>query len=219
MATLSIVIPRSKIPRWFKPQNVGTMVIAQVVPSHLCNKWMGMAVCAVFSCHFLHSRKNCSMELCFLRCHIEANKHVSVKESAIFSYKFAWIGSHHLWLLYFHPECFDENARAVLSQIEENKVIQMEVRFEACDNPCLEVKKCGFRMVYEQDIEDIREMMAPHSKSCSISPYEGSDAQHDFDNSTVVKEGSKIKRICDNYNGVGPSGEGSSNDVPHSKRI
>ena len=144
MATLSIVIPGSKIPRWFKPQNVGTMVIAQVVPSHLCNKWMGMAVCAVFSCHFLHSRKNCSMELCFLRCHIEVNKHVSVKESAIFSYKFAWIGSHHLWLLYFHPECFDENARAVLSQIEENKVIQMEVRFEACDNPCLEVKKCGF---------------------------------------------------------------------------
>ena len=61
------------------------------------------------------------MELCFLRCHIEVNKHVSVKESAIFSYKFAWIGSHHLWLLYFHPECFDKNARAVLSQIEENK--------------------------------------------------------------------------------------------------
>ena len=88
MATLSNVIPGSKIPRWFKPQNVGMMVIAQVVPSHLCNKWMGMVVCAVFSCHFLHSRKNCSMELCFLRCHIEVNKHVSVKESTIFSYKF-----------------------------------------------------------------------------------------------------------------------------------
>ena len=68
-------------------------------------------------------------------------------------------------------------------------------------------------------IEDIREMMASRSKSCSISPYEGLDAQHDFDNSTVVKEGSKIKRICDNYNGAGPSGEGSSNDVPHSRRI
>ena len=104
------------------------------------------------------------MELCFLHCHIEVNKHVSVQESAIFSYKFARIGLHHLWLLYFYPECFDENARAVLSQIEENKIIQMEVRFEECDNPCLEVKKCGFQMVYEQDIKDIREMMAPHSK-------------------------------------------------------
>ena len=72
---------------------------------------MGMAVCTVFSCHFLHSRKNCSMELCFLHCHLEVNKHVSVEESAIFNYKFAQIGSHHLWLLYFHPKCFDENAR------------------------------------------------------------------------------------------------------------
>ena len=95
----------------------------------------------------------------------------------------------------------------------------MEVRFEDYDNPCLEVKKCGFQMVYKQDIEDIREMMASHSKSCSISPYEGSDAQHDYDNSMVVKEGSKIKWSRDNYNGAGPSGEGSSNDVPHSKRI
>nr|POF02716.1 hypothetical protein CFP56_04949 [Quercus suber] len=25
----------------------------------------------------------------------------------------------------------------------------MEVRFEDCDNPCLEVKKCGFRMLRE----------------------------------------------------------------------
>ena len=83
-----------------------------------------MAVCIVFSCHFLHSRKKISVELCFLRCHIEVNKHVSVEEFTIFSYKFA---------------------RAVLSQIEENKIIQMEVRFEDCDNPCLEVKKCGFQ--------------------------------------------------------------------------
>ena len=95
VATFSIVIPGSEILRWFKPQNVGTMVIAEVVPSHLCYKWMGMAGCAVFSCHFLHSRKNCSMELCFLRCHIEVNKHLSVQESAIFSYKFARIGSRH----------------------------------------------------------------------------------------------------------------------------
>ncbi|KAL0009485.1 hypothetical protein SO802_010987 [Lithocarpus litseifolius] len=149
--------------------------------------------------------------------YIVATLSIVIPESAIFSYKFARIGSHHLWLLYFHPEYFDGNARAVLSQIEENKLIQMEVRFEDCDNPCLEVKKCGFQMVYEQDIEDIREMMAPHRKSCSISPYEGSEAQHDFDNSMVVKEGSKIKQSRDNYNGAGHSGEGSSNDVP--KRI
>ena len=39
---------------------------------------------------------------------------------------------------------------------------------------------------------------------------------HDFDNST---EGIKMKRGRDEYDGAGPSDEGSSNDVPHSKRI
>ena len=44
-------------------------------------------------------------------------------------------------------------------------------------------------------------------------PYEGVDvdAQHDFDNSMVETES--------NNDGAGPSGEGSSNDVPHPKRI
>ena len=42
------------------------------------------------------------------------------------------------------------------------------------------------------------------------------DAQHDFDNST---KSNKIEKSRDEYNGTGPSGEGSSNDVPHSRRI
>ena len=49
-------------------------------------------------------------------------------------------------------------------------------------------------------------------------PYEGVDvdAPHDFDNST---ENSKIEKNRDEYNRAGPSGECSSNDVPHSRRI
>uniref|UniRef100_A0A2N9HLU2 NB-ARC domain-containing protein n=1 Tax=Fagus sylvatica TaxID=28930 RepID=A0A2N9HLU2_FAGSY len=35
----------------------------------------------------------------------------------------------------------------------------------------------------------------------------------------VAAEGNKIKRSRDEYDGAGPSGEGSSNDVPHPKRI
>ena len=101
-------------------------------------------------------------------------------------------------------------------------------------SPRFECKKCGFRMVYKQDIVEIREMMAQSSNSSCIVPYEGLrsytipiprnhpykgvdvDAQHDFDNST---EGSKIEQSRDEYNGARPSGEGSSYDVPHSRRI
>uniref|UniRef100_A0A2N9IVR2 TIR domain-containing protein n=1 Tax=Fagus sylvatica TaxID=28930 RepID=A0A2N9IVR2_FAGSY len=63
-----------------------------------------------------------------------------------------------------------------------------------------EVKKCGVRLLYKKDIED------------PIPTDSDSD-------STLVTEGNKVKRRRDEYDGAGPSGEGSSNDVPHPKRI
>lgn len=80
----------------------------------------------------------------------------------------------------------------------------------------IEFKKGGFRLVYEQYFEDIREMMAQPNNSVCITLYEGLNVHHDFDNSV---EGIKIKRSRDEYDGVGPSGEGNPNDVPNLKRI
>ena len=39
---------------------------------------------------------------------------------------------------------------------------------------CREIKKCGFRLACEKDL-DIREMMAQSSKSTCITPYQGLD--------------------------------------------
>uniref|UniRef100_A0A7N2MGR0 TIR domain-containing protein n=1 Tax=Quercus lobata TaxID=97700 RepID=A0A7N2MGR0_QUELO len=84
-----------------------------------------------------------------------------------------------------------------------------------------QVKKCGFRMVYKQDIEDIGEMMGQSCNSSCIPHYEGVGFTHeyDLDNSTVVREDSKLKRSRDEYGEARPSDEGCYNDVPHSKRI
>uniref|UniRef100_A0A7N2N8J8 Disease resistance R13L4/SHOC-2-like LRR domain-containing protein n=1 Tax=Quercus lobata TaxID=97700 RepID=A0A7N2N8J8_QUELO len=69
-------------------------------------------------------------------------------------------------------------------------------------------------LVYEQDMEDIREMLSTQSSNNTcITPYEGLDVHH---NSI---EGIKLKRSHDEYEGAGASGQGSTNDVPHSKRI
>ena len=206
-AAFNVVFPGSEIPKWFKHQSVGNVVNAQVthpnknvniqVPSRSSNKWIGIALCIVFSCPYYISDN-------YLRCRILINKH----EGSDF-----WVGicarsdgskSRHLWMSYIPSQMFNENDRAVLSQIDENGFIQMEVRFRwDFFNEGIEIKKCGFHLLFEQDIEDIREMISAHD--C-----------HDFDNST---EGIKIKRSRDEYERAGASGEGSSNDVPHSKRI
>ena len=69
-------------------------------------------------------------------------------------------------------------------------------------------------MVYKKDMENLNQTMA-QSSNTSINPFEN----HNFDNSTVEEEGNKAKRIHGDYDGAGPSGEGSSNDIPHLKRI
>ena len=58
----------------------------------------------------------------------------------------------------------------------------------------VEVKKCGFRMVYKKDIEEFNQTMA-QSSNTSIIPYEDLDVlHHNFNNSAVVAEGEKAKQ-------------------------
>ena len=74
--------------------------------------------------------------------------------------------------------------------------------------------KCGARLVYKQDIEDLKQTTAGSSR-CSITPCED-----DLDDSA---KDTKIKRNRDDFDGVeaGPSGEATNRevDIPHSKRI
>ena len=212
-ATCRLLIPGSEISKWFSHQSVGNIVNAQVTHS---KEWMGMAMCSILSFHDLHPNS-----LCCFDCYIEVNKQEGARESAYFVNTFGHMDSLHLWMLYFPTHCFYENVKAVLSQTDENELIQMEVRIPKPHNPCFEVKKCGFRMVYKQDIEDIREMMGQSCKSSCIPHYEGVGFTHEYDlgNSTVAREDCKLKRSRDEYDEARPSDEGCYNDVPHSKRI
>ena len=216
----NIVIPGSEIPTWFSHQSVGNIVKAQVthpnknLQSVLSNKWIGLAVCTELSCPNIYLSNNGH----FLTCRVFINNYEGSSFYVAISTRLVQIKSSHLWMSYRPSQMFTKNNRAVLSRINENGFIQMEVRFsfQYDFSPCREIKKCGFRLVYEKDLEDIREMMAQSSNSTCITPYQGLDVGLDFENAT---EGIKMKRSRDEYDGAGPSGEGSSNDVPHSKRI
>ena len=109
---------------------------------------------------------------------------------------------------YIPSQAFNEDQiAAILGQIDENGFIQMELEFQWQFSDT-GLKKCGFRIVYEQDIADIGEMISTQSSdSTCITPYEGLDVHH---NST------KESHCRDEYEGAGASGEGSSNDVTHS---
>ena len=83
-----------------------------------------------------------------------------------------------------------------MNGVDANGLTQIEIKFET-EGPGLEITKRGASLVFEQDIEDLKQTKAWPS-SCNITPYED-----DLD--------TKIKQSRDE---AGPTRE-----APHLKRI
>uniref|UniRef100_A0A7N2MLY5 Uncharacterized protein n=1 Tax=Quercus lobata TaxID=97700 RepID=A0A7N2MLY5_QUELO len=101
----------------------------------------------------------------------------------------------------YHPivQSFNEERKEKLSQADVDIFTQIEIKFET-DGPGLEVMKCGGRLIFEQDIEDLNQTMprCSNSSSCSITPYED-----DFEG---LAKDTKTKQSRDDNDGT--SGEG-----------
>uniref|UniRef100_A0A7N2LJU8 Uncharacterized protein n=1 Tax=Quercus lobata TaxID=97700 RepID=A0A7N2LJU8_QUELO len=150
-----------------------------------------MAMCALFTSPDLHSNNHGLLDL-QLFCQILVNKHEGATVFETYSVIFIQTESPHLWMFYLPPQNFDENKGVVSSKIDENGFIEMEVNFNDPSYQNIEVEKCGFRLLYEQDIEDIKEMMAQSSNNTCLTPNQCLDVYHDFDNSIEVLKLSEV---------------------------
>ena len=209
----NILIPGSRIPKWFSHQSERPSLNLQEPPG-----FIGIALCVVFVLceHYplQHPPKSSENHLVthfinFL-CNVNGYK-VPDYLSFGFSEQSGKIDSNHLWIKYFSMEGLWDK---ILSQVDANdQLSQVDVGIEI-EATGLEVTRCGARLVYEQDIEDLKQNMAG-SCSCNITPYE--DDLDDSAKDTI------IKRSHDDHDGDGdgPSGEVTYNevDVPHPKRI
>ena len=179
-----MVIPGSVIPKWFIHQSIGAEVNIKEPSSHLCDEWMGTAVCVVFSSDLNFS----------LSCRLIANGKVmfAMIEDSI-CYNFVGLLSDHIYLCYLLPQYYKEEDIKLLNECEGNELSQMGIKI-ITDDSKVQVKKCGFRMIYKRDIEELNRTMA-WSSSTSIIPYEDLGVlHHNSDNSMVVGEGNKIGR-------------------------
>ena len=202
-----IAIPGGEIPKWFINQSVGNSMNLQV-PSDLCKKLMGVAVCAVFV-----SPQNPSLhEYRSLRYSLKVNgRYTDSHCDFSFWERFGKIKLYHLSQGYLPCKKRGRSWNENLSQTNADGFSQIEIEFLTGG---LEVTKCGVRLIFEQDVEDLNRTM-PVCSSSSITPYE--------DDFKDLAKDTKTKRSRDDYDGdeAGTSGEGTSNevDVPHPKRI
>ena len=204
-----IAIPGGEIPKWFINQSVGNSMNLQV-PSDLCNKLMGVAVCAVSV-----SRQNSSLRDYYsLGYSLKVNGFYTPSANGFeFWETFGKIELYHLFQGYSPCKKMGRSWNENLSQTNADGFSQIEIKF-ITGAPDLEVTKCGVRLIFEQDVEDLNRTM-PVCSSSSITPYE--------DDFKDLAKDIKTKRSRDDYDGdeAGTSGECTSNevDVPHPKRI
>ena len=200
---IHVVIPGSEVPNWFRHQSVGASINLEV-PSYLFKQFRGIALCAVFRPH-QHRPPNLGPD--HLSCQFKANGiPAHVLPVVRFWEKSVTVESDHRWFMYLLPNFFRFFFRKELLQIADGSSCQLEIEFIAGEGSMMEIKKCGAHMVYEEEMEDLKQSM--DQTECSIIRYnEGVDH---------FEEDIKNKRSRDDENG-GASGEGSSTHIPHPK--
>ena len=153
------------------------------VPSSLCNKLKGVVTCAIFVLrqHHPFPQLNSLFDWKSYRgthkigCSLKIDRFFSSGGGHFsFSEEFGEVESYHLFRTY-HPidRSFNEERKEKLSQEDVDIFRQIEIKFET-NGPGLEVMKCGGRLIFEQDIEDLNQTLprCSNSNSCSITPYE-----------------------------------------------
>ena len=213
-----VMIPGNEIPKWFSHQNVGASVSLQVASDLLCNKLIGIAVCAVFvfrQHHPLHQHHIDDLGYMITRNSLGCSIGGFEGPNILLSEEFGKIESYQLCLIYFSSTFFGEKWKERLNQVDANGFSQIEVKFEPFGLG-LEVTKCGAHLVFERDIEDLINQTKAGPSSCIITPY-------DEDGFKDSKKKTKIKRSSDDSDGegAGPSEEATSNDIdiPHPKSV
>ncbi|KAM3731255.1 hypothetical protein ACB098_12G149100 [Castanea mollissima] len=158
-----VVFPGSEIPEWFSHQCMGNKVNIMEPFSHLCNDWIGIAVCIVF-CPLRHHQIRYNP----VSCNLSANgKDMSFRLGI--SDRFVAF-SDHIWLLYVLPQNFWEKDEKSLWEYDANGFREIGIKIGSRGLSL--VKKCGLRVVYKKDIEDLNRNVAQCSNN-SIIPYEG----------------------------------------------
>ncbi|XP_062000729.1 TMV resistance protein N-like isoform X2 [Rosa rugosa] len=172
--TFQIVIPGSNIPEWFSHQSVGCSLSVSL-PAHWNNRrCLGFALCAVFVLHKHHRVDKLYIDefktfkathhlICCLK--LDGRKlQVYGRQPAFrFSEEFCQVKSDHLWLFYVSRDKYFG------AEWWHNSCSQLEFLFKT-RGPGLKLKKCGVRLIYEQDVQELNQTTT--QSSSRMSPYE-----------------------------------------------
>ncbi|CAL8173860.1 unnamed protein product [Prunus armeniaca] len=204
-----ILTPGRKIPEWFSNQSLGDSLTMQL-PLDSCTTGMGIALYAVFEVpadlsEFHYFKISCS-----------APGVINGEFSK--SFEIGNVVSDHLWVVYISVKEFEK----ICGQIKVWFTTDYSQDIMRGDKKSC-VKKCGFRLVHEQDVEQLNQIMMNKSiiKSTTTCPTKSADAQgqqrHDDEEASPSGSGSSHQKslFCNTY---ALSEEADLNDVVEEAR-
>ncbi|XP_065638909.1 disease resistance protein RUN1 [Quercus suber] len=185
---LDIIIPGGEIPKWFNHECMDNELKIQV--PYGCDELIGIVLCFCFS----FAKVSHTSEDFLLTCWIKVNEFERASPiCSSFRIKYGKVRTRHRWLLYLSPRYFDSQWGEKFRQIDANGSNKIAVRISSSND--LGVAKTGIHLVYKQCLcEDLGVI------------------HHDIND--LASKGTQNKRSHDEDDGVGPSGEGYSNDEP-----
>ncbi|KAA3472418.1 TMV resistance protein N-like [Gossypium australe] len=186
-AMFDIVLPGSEIPKWFSQQR-GDSWIKIDMPLEVRNdsQWMGVAFCCIFVCDDASCDERLRTTFSFV---------ISRVTSCIqFSWKTKY-GEHdetkNLWMI----DCLDQECHQL-----ELSMISFKY--------CLFKVKCGVRIMYEKDLEEMEQIQELHSSQCCANCED--IQQHSTDDGSIGT-GSLVKRKRNIYE--------ETDEAPQPKRM
>ncbi|XVF71247.1 hypothetical protein PTKIN_Ptkin12aG0021200 [Pterospermum kingtungense] len=231
--TFEMIVPGSEIPQWFSHQRDEASIKIPLPPNVRNDKqWMGIAFCCVFVSDFSNDDDN-ACEGYEIEC-IASIHGVNTRRICRFFNNFdknrrrSRVTRDHLWLLYWsrdmlYPLSLEEK-RSETTSVVDKECGGVEI-FETCTgchrlqgsercNGGHKVNKCGVRIVYEEDLEDMEEIKEQCSSSTSAKFDDDGDITR---NSTALTK--RKRNVYEEDEEAGQSENDSAEETPQPKRL
>ncbi|XP_050367153.1 disease resistance protein RPV1-like isoform X2 [Argentina anserina] len=156
-STTLFVGPANEIPEWYNHQEEGCSITLELHPGWFTNSFMGFAMCVVFNC----LKPLPPLDWWAISWSMTANGKCSSVEaggtSPIFGGKWGQPVGDHIWFLNTSRDFF----RGDFQDIHYHLKFSLKPFFlpKAPTLETVRVKKCGVRVLYEEDVEELRQTL------------------------------------------------------------
>ncbi|CAJ2634072.1 unnamed protein product [Trifolium pratense] len=159
---IEIVIPRMQIPMWFNKQNVGSSISMGPLPNMDDKNFIGVACCITFVAHDDQTSLGYEMSPSMIGFGIKVKERVWYCSNIDIHHgkDLVTVDLQHLCQIFITRETFIDGTNHITEGLHD--IIELEVfvyRPRGSHGLHLEVKNCGYRWIYQEDLDQLNSQM------------------------------------------------------------